>query len=203
MKEYLTTAQTAKLVRGALKTNFPGVKFSVRSDGSALNINYTDGPTTAAVNSVVQAFAGGGFDGMIDMAYQKSHWLNQETGEVWLAHNQGSVNSGGYVMEEENGCPGEGWVCVSFGANYIFVSQSLTEEVLTEGLEITQAHCSNWAQGAFELDEIAVKVGEYRGAWIDTTTLVQNHGWTQFTQEINNLVYENAGLVAAGNYYLN
>lgn len=204
MKEYLTTAQTAKLVRATLKASFPGVKFSVRSDGSALRIEYTDGPTTKAVNSVVQAYAGGGFDGSIDMAYYKSHWLNQETGEVCLARNQGSVCSGGYVQEEENACPGEGWVCVSFGCKYVFVTQHLTEQVMTEGLEITQEKCSNWVDHAFELDEVTVKVSEYSGgAWIDTTVLVQNHGWNQLTQEINNLVHENAQLVACGNYYLN
>ena len=72
-KTYLTLKETAKLLRAALKKNFPGVKFSVRSEsfagGSAIRVSYTDGPLQKAVEKVVNCYAYGGFDGMIDLSF--------------------------------------------------------------------------------------------------------------------------------------
>ena len=62
MSEYLSVADTAKLVRSALKKAFPGVKFSVRSTsysgGSSVRVGWTDGPQTAEVDKVAQPLAG-------------------------------------------------------------------------------------------------------------------------------------------------
>lgn len=69
--KYLTVAETAKLVRAALRPAFPGQKFSVRSDryagGASIRVTYTDGPAKAAVEAVVGRYAGATFDGMTDM----------------------------------------------------------------------------------------------------------------------------------------
>lgn len=54
---YRTAAETAREIRRALKQCFPGVKFSVRSSTGAVNVRWTDGPTQAAVDAVVQRFA--------------------------------------------------------------------------------------------------------------------------------------------------
>jgi hypothetical protein len=68
---YLTCAETAKLVRTALKGAFPGEKFSVRSStyagGASIDVSWTDGPTVRDVDRVVQPFAGADFDGMQDL----------------------------------------------------------------------------------------------------------------------------------------
>ena len=52
-KTYLSCAETAKLVRAALKKAFPGVKFSVKSSvysmGASIRVGWTDGPVTKAV----------------------------------------------------------------------------------------------------------------------------------------------------------
>lgn len=76
---YLRVSETAKLIRAALKPAFPGIRFSVRSSsyagGASVRIEWTDGPTTRAVDDVVNAYAGAGFDGMIDLKYGKSTWL--------------------------------------------------------------------------------------------------------------------------------
>ncbi len=57
--EYLSCAETAKIVRGALKAAFPGVRLSVRSDtyagGASVDVRWTDGPNREAVESVVVA----------------------------------------------------------------------------------------------------------------------------------------------------
>lgn len=66
-----TTAGTAQLIREALKANFPGVKFSVRSsefaNGSAVDIEYIDGPSEKQVKAVYARFISGHFDSMQDM----------------------------------------------------------------------------------------------------------------------------------------
>ncbi len=71
MTEYLSRAETAKLVRKILKTAFPGTKFSVRSDtysgGASVDIRWTDGPNREAVESVVKHYEGATFDGMQDL----------------------------------------------------------------------------------------------------------------------------------------
>jgi hypothetical protein len=68
--KYIDTVEVAKIIRGELKTNFPGVKFSVKSDryagGSSIRVNWYDGPTTKEVESIVGHYHGASFDGMTD-----------------------------------------------------------------------------------------------------------------------------------------
>jgi hypothetical protein len=70
MTEYISTKDTAKLVRGALKNAFPGVKFSVRmSTGTAsawMNVTYSDGPTEIEVRAITARYEGRTFNGMTD-----------------------------------------------------------------------------------------------------------------------------------------
>lgn len=70
MKNYLSCAETAVMIRQVLKESFPGVKFSVRSSvysgGASININYQDGPNVDAVKSAVSIFEASYFDGSID-----------------------------------------------------------------------------------------------------------------------------------------
>ena len=84
MTTYLSCADTAKLVRAALKETFPGVKFSVRSDvyagGASIRIKYTDGPTYEQVKAVAGMFEGSYFDGMTD--YKGSNYSSLDGQEV-------------------------------------------------------------------------------------------------------------------------
>lgn len=70
MTEYISTKDTAKLVRAALKSAFPGVKFSVRmSTGTAaawMNVSWSDGPTDRQVMSITGQFEGRKFNSMTD-----------------------------------------------------------------------------------------------------------------------------------------
>lgn len=75
--QYISTTDTAKLIRAALKAAFPDTKFRVRSHiyagGSSINVSYVDGPPTKAVEGVAKRFAGASFDGMQDlMEYHNS-----------------------------------------------------------------------------------------------------------------------------------
>ena len=69
-------ADTAKLVRKALKEAFPEIKFSVRSStyagGASISVGWTDGPLSRHVDPIIKVFAGSGFDGMQDLKYFRS-----------------------------------------------------------------------------------------------------------------------------------
>lgn len=82
MKKYLTCAETAKLIRTALKEAFPGVKFSVKSKtysgGASINVGWTDGPTTKQVDGIVKVFEGSYFCGMTDYKGQSYSAINGE-----------------------------------------------------------------------------------------------------------------------------
>jgi hypothetical protein len=64
-------------VRIELKRNFPGIKFSVKSEhrgSSSINIGWTDGPTTEQVEKVTGKYQEGNFNGMEDI-YEYNHSL--------------------------------------------------------------------------------------------------------------------------------
>jgi hypothetical protein len=129
-KTYLTCAETAKLVRAALKAEFPGVKFSVRSHtyagGASIDITWTDGPIAEAVDRVAKVFSGADFDGMIDLKTYSDHWLEPD-GSVTIAHAQGTEASRGYLPEVINDPPSPSARLVSFGADFIFSNRNRSE----------------------------------------------------------------------------
>lgn len=69
--KYLGCAETAKLVRAALKTRFPAVRFSIRSKtysgGASIDVRRTDGPTSRLVEEVTNPFRRSDFDSSQDM----------------------------------------------------------------------------------------------------------------------------------------
>lgn len=71
MSKSISCADTAKLIRQALKEAFKGVKFSVRSSiysgGASIYVGWTDGPNSAQVEAVAKVFSGAYFDGMQDL----------------------------------------------------------------------------------------------------------------------------------------
>lgn len=70
MSKHVSCADTAKLIRQALKESFKGIKFTVRSSiysgGASINIGWTDGPNAAQVEAVAKRFSGAYFDGQQD-----------------------------------------------------------------------------------------------------------------------------------------
>ena len=79
-KRSSTWSEAAKLVRKelkeAFKNTFPDTKFSVRtkafSMGTSMDIDWTDGPRTTAVQEIVGKYQYGHFDGMTD-CYESSN----------------------------------------------------------------------------------------------------------------------------------
>lgn len=74
--KWISTADTAKLLRADLKKAFPAVKFSVKSKtfsmGSAIDISWTDGPLSSEVSHVANSYRMGHFD-MQDDSYHYRH----------------------------------------------------------------------------------------------------------------------------------
>lgn len=79
-RQYVSCADTAKLVRSALKESFPAVKFSVRSStysgGASIDVRWLDGPCVEQVKAITNAFEGGYFDGGIDYQGSRYHTLD-------------------------------------------------------------------------------------------------------------------------------
>jgi len=133
-KAYLSCAETAKLLRAALKKQFPTVKFSVRSKtysgGASITVGYTDGPTVKAVRQVTERFNGASFDGMIDLKSYKAHFLLPDGMVVFQSHY------GHCYRNEESPATlddfPEGTRIVHFGADFVFVERDLSESVMAQ-----------------------------------------------------------------------
>lgn len=105
---YISPADTAKLIRVALKKEFPAVKFSVRtsvySSGASIDVRWQDGPPSKMVERITGKFAGATFDGMIDLKSYHDSDLNGER--------------------------------VRFGANFVFATRSLSRPALGQVLAV-------------------------------------------------------------------
>jgi hypothetical protein len=127
--KYQRVADTAKLVRAAVKAAFPGVKFSVRSEsyagGASINVFWEDGPTPSDVEKVIGVYAGARFDGMIDLKYHVQHRLCPVHG-VQLARVYG--HGAGLDRDDEEGPCCEQAEPIHFGADYVFGHRSYSPE---------------------------------------------------------------------------
>jgi len=107
MKNYLSCAETAVMIRSVLKESFPGVKFSVRSSvysgGASITIKYNDGPNADAVKAAISIFEGSYFDGMQDYK-----------GQNYTA-----------IDDQE----------VRFGADFVFVDRKISDEMYAAALD--------------------------------------------------------------------
>jgi hypothetical protein len=116
-------------VRSALKAAFPATRFSVKSKtyagGASITVSWNDGPTIHAVDPVVRAFSGAGFDGMIDLKYYVSSWLLPD-GTVQHAHSPGTEGSRGCDPAYDHAKPHPDAKLVHFGADYIFTQRDLS-----------------------------------------------------------------------------
>lgn len=187
---YLSAADTAKVIRKRLKTEFPGVKFYVQvgSGRGSVNINWQDGPTHDEVNGVVQEYSGADFDGMIDMECSYYHWLLPD-GSTVVAHSQGTAGSMGTISPVENEKPHPDAKLVHFGAKYIFPSRHCSRE-LVERVADELSSETGWDKPEIK-DSLwwPTRNGEEPYAYFafDCTKRVPGAGWTpELTDEYNN-----------------
>lgn len=112
MSKWMTCAETAKLLRQALKESFPSVKFTVKSKtysgGASIRVGWVDGPVAADVKEITDRFEGAYFDGMIDYQGSRYHKLDGEE--------------------------------VHFGANFIFVEHELSKARAEAVIELCNSH---------------------------------------------------------------
>ena len=165
---YLSVAESAKLIRGALKKAFGKQKFSVRSSsyagGASVSINWTDGPTVKAVDAVVKPFESRGFDGSIDMAYYKTSYMLPD-GSVVFGETEGTSGSMGYVTPVKNPLP-VGARKVHFGSNYVSTSRNNTAAAVKEALAAVVKKFGNQVGLPDDLAE-AVEVSKWSdSAWV-------------------------------------
>jgi hypothetical protein len=159
-----STAETAKMIRVALKAKFPGVKFSIRSKsyagGSSINVNWIDGPTSKAVEEITDPYQGKGFDGSIDMAYYKDSIMLAD-GTVTYGPTGGTEGSMGYVQASKPKLP-EGAKIVHFYVSYIFAERGKSPEAVKKALVAVVEKFGNQIGLPEDLSE-AVKVSEWSG----------------------------------------
>jgi hypothetical protein len=119
MTTYESCAQTAQRVRAALKAQFPGITFSVRSHvysgGASIRIRWTDGPRRADVEAIAHRYQGATFDGMIDLKTRHTTVVVDETGPK----------------------------LIQYGADFIFCERTITDEAATiaRAKAIIEARC--------------------------------------------------------------
>jgi hypothetical protein len=101
---YLSAAETAKLVRQALKDAHPGVKFSVRSrnyaGGASVRVNWTDGPTCREVETTTRRYKGADFDGMTDTRSYHDALLSTEDGAEVVHFGAGFISCQRTISDE-------------------------------------------------------------------------------------------------------
>lgn len=124
-KQYLSCAQTAKLVRKALREAFPDTEFSVRSKtysgGASIRVSYSD-PFLCSfcVERVTSGFAGADFDGMVDLKTYRHHYLLPDGTVKLCSFYQDGVSAQVGIVQEVP----EGSKLVAMGADFIFVDNS-------------------------------------------------------------------------------
>lgn len=109
---YKSPTETAKGIRAELKAAFPGIKFSVKTSyfsmGNSIDISWSFGPTTKAVDAITSKYCYGRFDGMTDSSSTEDTLVSCPDGEVRRLGGAKFVHTtrnfktkdGGYASEE-------------------------------------------------------------------------------------------------------
>lgn len=113
---YVSPADTAKLVRKALRAAFPGSTFFVRtsvySGGASVDVRWTDGPTTRQVRRVVSEYEGATFDGMRDLMEYRDAVVNDHRVHFGadFIHTHRNYSEETYRAAAERVCTRWGWL---------------------------------------------------------------------------------------------
>lgn len=137
--QYIDAADVAKMLRKRLKAAFPGTTFQVRTSkyagGASIDVAWQDGPTVKMVEAITNGYKGGGFDGMIDMAYSVDSWLMPDGYTLAFAATGGTTGSRGTVSAEKTDRPHPQAVRVHSGANYVFCNRHLSPDLWRRGID--------------------------------------------------------------------
>jgi hypothetical protein len=171
-------------VRAALKKKFPGVKFSVRSEtyagGASIRVGWTDGPTNPMVEAIAKQYAGGDFDGSIDLKITGKSWLLPD-GSATPASFPGTTGSMGTIPPIREWMPDPAAKLVRFGADYVFCNRSYSAAFLRRrmerlgeryGVDLSTARIRDGVNGAYIENGREIQVFKVPGVpgegWLDT-----------------------------------
>ena len=124
---YITVTEAAVCLRVVLAREFPGVKFSVRSD-TCIRVRWIDGPSAREVEAIAHNYAGEGFDGSIDLRHSIQRWLSAD-GSMSLAHDSGTEGSRGQAPEQIGSAHAPDAVLVRLGSDFVFCEREMSEPV--------------------------------------------------------------------------
>lgn len=120
---YISSKETAQIVRKHLKAKFPGTSFSVRKGYAASGVDVTvkfrrdhNPELWDEINAALAGFDGTGFDGMIDMSYYIESWLLPD-GSAVPARSSGTTGSRGVYEPFDHPAPVEGAERVQFSGS--------------------------------------------------------------------------------------
>jgi hypothetical protein len=188
--KYLSCAETAKLVKTALKKNFPGMKFSVRSSvysgGASIDVSWVLGPTTKEVDEIAGQYESADFDGSIDMETHYDHWLLPD-GSAIIKSGPGTQGSMGYIPAVENPMP-EGAVPVSFGAHYV---------------QCQRRYAAKWEGEPILINQVAMDMCQLQGVKWDGPNLTTGLFGSGDTEQVSQHAWRllNATSFAPGEIY--
>jgi hypothetical protein len=120
--EWIDVKEVAKLVRSALREEFPGAKFSVKMDrfsgGTSIHVGYSeafaeDREQVKKLRDLIEGFESNRFDGMTDSGSSISNWLSP-SGRMVPAY----CAAFGTNPAEDHPNPG-GWKLVQSGAKFV------------------------------------------------------------------------------------
>lgn len=130
---HVDTAEAAKMLRPLLKSECPGVKFSVRIEryagGSSIEVFWTDGPTIDQVEKVTRGFQGRRFEGMTDCSYSADSWYCPEHG-TRVAETRGCDVVGNNGVHDSRCCAKA--ELVHFRSSYVHTHRTISPDFTAE-----------------------------------------------------------------------
>jgi hypothetical protein len=116
---YVDVVEVAKMLRKQLRRDYPGVKFEVRSSrfsqGTSVDVYYTDDLDERKMYDTLTAYAGRRVDGRIDGTYHAQSWACDKHG-ARVAETTGSMPDHDSIGESR--CCGSAEL-VRMGASYV------------------------------------------------------------------------------------
>ncbi len=98
-------ALAAANIRRELKYNFPKTRFSVKSSsysgGSSIKVYWVDGENSKLIDSIIDKYQYGHFDGMID-SYENTKNFNSEFGEAKYIFSNRNYSHNAYIEAVKN-----------------------------------------------------------------------------------------------------
>lgn len=155
----------AKLIRLRLAREFPGVKFSVRSDHNCVDIRWTNGPRGKVVSTITDEYRFGGFDGMIDLAYDSSNWLLPD-GSMQHASTRGTTGSMGVVAASHTDAPHPRAIVVEGGPRYVFAHHEITDDVWERAARIALERFGGEYRDDIPVYNLRLPHGEHVTEWL-------------------------------------